>query len=219
MNLSATFSIFKLFRDPSLCLPHSTISNFQQLPIPVSQAFTHHHHPSRRSSRNPDIRAVVIDKDNCFARPGENEVYKPYEDKLQALRNAYPGARLLIVSNSAGSSTADPTDHDASLLEQNTSITVLRHSTKKPGSHASVMKYFLANAESSTVTHPSQVAVVGDRLFTDIMMANMMGAWGIWIRDGVVEDRGLFVRAEKRLADFLLKRGYVPPVPRSPFEE
>lgn len=37
------------------------------------------------------------------------------------------------------------------------------------------------------ITSPSQIAVVGDRLMTDIMMANMMGSHGFWIRDGVVE--------------------------------
>ena len=41
------------------------------------------------------------------------------------------------------------------------------------------------------VTHPSQVAVVGDRLFTDMMLANMMGAWGVWVQDGVVKDTGI----------------------------
>lgn len=76
-------------------------------------------------------------------------------------------------------------------LERNTSIHVLRHGTKKPGTHPSIMQYFLDHADSSGVTHPSQVAIVGDRLFTDIMMANMMGSWGIWVRDGVVREAGM----------------------------
>ena len=46
---------------------------------------------------------------------------------------------------------------------------------------------------TTTVTSASQVAVVGDRLFTDVMMANLMGAWGVWVRDGVVDARGSFV--------------------------
>ena len=32
--------------------------------------------------------------------------------------------------------------------------------------------------------------MIGDRLFTDVMMANMMGAWSIWIKDGVVKNDG-----------------------------
>jgi phosphatidylglycerophosphatase GEP4 len=50
---------------------------------------------------------------------------------------------------------------------------------------------YLRNAPDTGVTHPSQVAIVGDRLFTDVMMANMMGSYGFWIRDGVVEEKGL----------------------------
>ncbi len=85
MNLSGTFSIFRLFRDPSLCLPHYTVSTFQQLPIPLSQAL------SEKYKQKVDIRAVVLDKDNCFARPGENDVYKPYEVQLipPSLLNIY----------------------------------------------------------------------------------------------------------------------------------
>lgn len=41
------------------------------------------------------------------------------------------------------------------------------------------------------MTSASQIAVVGDRLFTDVMMANMMGSYGFWIKEGVVEEKGL----------------------------
>lgn len=47
------------------------------------------------------------------------------------------------------------------------------------------MAYFRTHPETG-VTDSSQVAVVGDRLTTDMMLANMMGGWGFWVRDGVV---------------------------------
>lgn len=74
MNISATFSVFKLFRDPALCLPHSTVSTFNQLPIPLSKAFVKQH-----GEKDVDIRAVVLDKDNCFAKPKENVVHSQYK--------------------------------------------------------------------------------------------------------------------------------------------
>ena len=40
------------------------------------------------------------------------------------------------------------------------------------------------------VTRADQVAIVGDRLFTDVLMANMMGSWAVWVNTGVV-DSGL----------------------------
>jgi phosphatidylglycerophosphatase GEP4 len=184
MNTSGTFNVLRLFYNPSLCLPHHTVSTFDQLPIPLSPAF-----PIKDGEKKPDIRAVVLDKDNCFAVPYHNQVNPSYEPHFEALKKAYPGSRLLIVSNSAGTSS-DKAYAEAELLERNTGVNVLRHTTKKPGCHGEIMDYFRA-APDSGVTSPSQVAVVGDRLFTDVLMANMMGAHGVWVKDGVVPDHGI----------------------------
>lgn len=73
MNVSATVSVFKLLIRPSLCIPHATVSTFDQVPNPVSEALA-----EANGGKKPDIRAVVLDKDNCFAIPRENSVHKPY---------------------------------------------------------------------------------------------------------------------------------------------
>lgn len=73
MNVSATFNVFRLLFKPSLCLPHATVSTFNDLPVPLSKAFQ-----VFCGGQEPDIRAVVLDKDDCFARPSENVIYKPY---------------------------------------------------------------------------------------------------------------------------------------------
>ncbi|KAF2429730.1 HAD-superfamily phosphatase [Tothia fuscella] len=211
MNISGTLNAFKLLRDPSLCLPHHTISTFNQLPIPLSEAFA-----GRHGGKEPDIRAVILDKDNCFARPHSNEIYGPYNDKFQKLKKAYPGSRLLIVSNTAGTS-GDANYSQLEVLEKNTGVKVLRHNTKKPGCRDEVMKYF-QQAKDVDITSPSQIAIVGDRLSTDIMMANLMGSYGIWVKDGVVKNTSIFSRFEVGLEGWLRRRGYEPPNPRSDFE-
>lgn len=76
-NVSATLNVFRILIRPSLCLPQATISTFNQLPIPLDHAFTSKYGKT-------DIRAVVLDKDNCFARPGEDKIYKQYEVGLSA---------------------------------------------------------------------------------------------------------------------------------------
>ncbi|OAG02041.1 HAD-superfamily phosphatase [Paraphaeosphaeria sporulosa] len=211
MNISGTLNVFRLIREPALCLPQHTVSTFNHLPVPLSKAF-----PRKDGEKEVDIKAVVLDKDNCFAIPHTNEVHKPYHDKFQELRRAYPGSKLLIVSNTAGTDS-DKNQAEAALLEKNTGVKVLRHSTKKPGCKEEVLSYFQQHPDAG-VTSPSQIAVVGDRLFTDVMMANLMGSHGFWVRDGVIERKSLFARVEDRLAVFLLKRGYCAPNPRSQFE-
>ena len=183
MNLSATFNIFRLFANPSLCLPHHTIATFDQLPIPLNTAFRN------KSEKAPDIRALVLDKDNCFARPHTTSIHPAYNAHFARLRAAYPGAKLLIVSNSSGTGS-DPGHLEAERLERETGVTVLRHSTKKPGCGEEIMDFFRKNGDSG-VESPAQVAVVGDRLFTDVMLGNLMGGWTVWVRDGVVEDFGV----------------------------
>ncbi|KAF1933325.1 HAD-superfamily phosphatase [Didymella exigua CBS 183.55] len=198
MNVSGTLNVFRLLRDPTLCLPQHTVSTFNHLPIPLSKAFPRK--IGKDGEKEVDIRAVVLDKDNCFAIPHTNEVHTPYKDHFQRLRKAYPGSKLLIVSNTAGTNS-DPELKQAAVLEANTGVKVLQHSTKKPGCKDEVMAYFRAHPDSG-VTRPDQIAVVGDRLSTDIMMANMMGSYGFWIRDGV-----------DRLRGFLFRKGYAAPDP------
>lgn len=184
LNLSGSLNVLRLFANPALCLPHHTVSSFDKIPVPLSEAFN-----TAKGEKKPDIRAIVLDKDNCFAVPHQNEIHPSNKSKFDELRKAYPGSRLLIVSNSSGTG-ADPGYKDAELLEKNTGVTVLRHATKKPGCHVEIMDYFCSKPDCQ-VTKPEQVAIVGDRLFTDMLMANMMGAHSVWVRGGVVEDRNI----------------------------
>jgi phosphatidylglycerophosphatase GEP4 len=73
----------------------------------------------------------------------------------------------------------------AAEVAKSTGVTVLSHRAKKPGCGDEIMEYFRQHPETG-VTRPHQIAVVGDRLFTDMMLANRMGSWGIWVKDGVV---------------------------------
>ncbi|KUI60815.1 Phosphatidylglycerophosphatase GEP4, mitochondrial [Cytospora mali] len=214
LNLSASLNIFKLLANPSLCLPHATISTFKDLPIPLNLAFE-----KKGQAAKVDIKAVVLDKDDCFAYPETNEVYKPYHERFDALRAAYPGRRLLIVSNTAGALSYDSKRELASELEKATGVTVLSHPTKKPGCGAEIMEYFRSHPETG-VTSPSQIAVVGDRLSTDMMLANMMGSYGLWVKDGVVplQRKSIFSRMEQKFGPYLLGRGYAPAQPSGPVE-
>ncbi|KAK3325570.1 mitochondrial PGP phosphatase [Apodospora peruviana] len=212
LNLSASFNVFKLLAKPSLCLPHATVATFDDLPLPLDQAFA-------QKGRQVYIKAVVLDKDDCFAYPEQNQVHEAYKQRFEALRAKYPGRRLLIVSNTAGARSYDKDGKLASQVEAAAGVTVLSHGVKKPGCGHEIMAYFRDHPETG-VTSPAQIAVVGDRLATDMMLANMMGSWGVWVRNGVVplHQKSIFSRVERRLAPYLLSRGYSAPEPVSPFD-
>jgi len=181
MNLSGTLNAFRLLHHPTFFLPHHTIPTFDSLPLPPFP-------PTTPSQKAPSIRALVLDKDNCFAAPKTTSIHPPYVPHFARLRSAY---RLLIVSNTAGSASDDPPHFpEAARLEHATGVPVLRHGAKKPGCHAQVLE-FLRSRYPEEVRGPENVAIVGDRLMTDVLMGNLMGAWTVWVRDGVVEDTGL----------------------------
>ncbi|KAI1505666.1 HAD-superfamily phosphatase [Biscogniauxia marginata] len=212
LNLSGFFNVFRLLAKPSLCLPHATVPTFADLPSPLGKAF-------EGRGRKSDIKAVVLDKDDCFAYPDTNEIYPAYVKRFQQLRREYPGHSLLIVSNTAGATTYDRDGRLAKELESVTGVSVLAHVVKKPGCRGEIMAHFRNHPETG-VTHPDEVVIIGDRLMTDMMLANMMGSWGIWIKDGVrpLNEKSIFSKFEQRLGPFLMARGVRAPDPKSPFE-
>ncbi|CUS07323.1 unnamed protein product [Tuber aestivum] len=196
-NLSATLNALRILKSPTLLYPQLTIPTFGYLPVPLAPAL------------KADIRAVILDKDNCFAEPSAKEVYPAYKETFEKLRKEY-GDRLLIVSNSAG--TDDDVNYvEAEVLEKNTGVKVLRHSTKKPGCYPDIMGHL---AGKTDVKRADQVAVVGDRLFTDVLMANMMGSWAVWVNTGVIDsERTFYGRVERGLLGAVKWGGGKAPVP------
>lgn len=189
MNISGTFNALKLLYNPSAFLPHVTVSTFNQLPIPL------------RAPGGEKIKVVLLDKDNCFAEPHSNKVWPEYQEVWNKLREEYPGGRLMIVSNTSGSSS-DPDGSQAKLLEQETGIEVFRHTDKKPGCHNEILEYLKGQG---LIESAKDVAVVGDRLMTDVAMANMMGSYAFWIRDGVIPTSNVFTIFEKNFYDFMTR--------------
>lgn len=85
-NISGTLGVLRLVRDPSLCLPHSSVPTFGHLPVPLSSVFEKH---ATVPIARPDIRAVILDKDNCFAVPKSDHIYDEYKASLSIGTNAF----------------------------------------------------------------------------------------------------------------------------------
>ena len=74
-NLSGTLGALSLIFRPSQCLPQAVVRNFNELPLPLSKAFSQ----DEKRFGTVNIRAVVLDKDDCFARPGETEIANEFK--------------------------------------------------------------------------------------------------------------------------------------------
>lgn len=132
---------------------------------------------------------------------------------------------MLVVSNTAGSSAkyeAQAKDLEARLAELK--IPVFRQDAarrKKPFCGEEVLGWF---KERGVVGSAREVGVVGDRLGTDVLMAREMGAWSIWVKDGVVVEkekdgrkgevtdyRGFLAKVEGLLERYLREGGGLRP--------
>lgn len=181
-NLSGTFNALKILYNPSLIKPKFIYNTFNDIPIPL----------------NNKIKAIVLDKDNCISYPHQNRIWEPYNVQWTKLKQHYPGKAILVVSNTAGSND-DYGLEESQVFEDNTGITVLKHSTKKPGCHQDIYNYFV---ENNIVERSDEIAVIGDRLFTDIMMSNLMNSCGIWLRYGVRKSNNPLMILERFLSRF-----------------
>lgn len=190
MNVSGTLNALKLVYSPSTFLPTVTVSTFNQLPVPL------------KVPGGEEIKVVLLDKDNCFAEPHSNQVWPEYSEIWAKLKKEYPGKRLMIVSNTSGSSS-DPDGSLAKVLEEETGVQVFRHAGKKPGCYQEILDYLKAEG---LVNSPKEIAVVGDRLMTDVAMANMMGSYSFWIRDGVIPTSNVFTMFERNFYYYMTKK-------------
>lgn len=68
MNVPAILGALKVIKTPSLCLPHQAVPTFADIPIHWDRQFEY------QPGKHSDIKAVVLDKDNCFAVPNQDVV-------------------------------------------------------------------------------------------------------------------------------------------------
>ncbi|KAJ1948498.1 hypothetical protein FBU59_001565 [Linderina macrospora] len=176
-------------------MPHLAVSDIRSIPF--------------AKLRQSGIEYVVFDKDNCLTAPYHDIIHTEFLPAWETCLEVFSRNNIMIVSNSAG--TPDDTDHVAACaVEAALGVRVLRHSVKKPGCGQEVVEA-LGNVS------PKKIAVVGDRLMTDVALANLNGMMGIWTRD-IITTKGdnaaaaVIRRAEHWAYKELVRRGvHAPP--------
>ncbi|KAJ2707961.1 hypothetical protein FB645_000311 [Coemansia sp. IMI 203386] len=194
-NLAGIKAAFALLRRPHLFVPHMAVSDIRSIPFD--------------QLHQNGIRYMVFDKDNCLTAPYIDHIHPEFEAAWSRCKQIYSPKQILIVSNSAG--TPDDAGYEAAeRVEQALGVSVLRHETKKPACGQEVL-------DRLGTANPGEVAVVGDRLATDVMLANLNGMYSIWTRDIITTNgdnaaAAVLRRAEHSIVEVLVKRGIQAPV-------
>ncbi|KAI8591023.1 mitochondrial PGP phosphatase-domain-containing protein [Geranomyces variabilis] len=193
LNLAALGSLAKLVRNPSLLVPHLVVPDVRSINYPALKA--------------AGVRVMVFDKDNTITAPYVDSVHPPFESAWAACKQTFGAGKVLIVSNSAG--TRDDAGHmKAKKVEDALGVPVFRHEIKKPSGGELLPAH---------VGHPAAaIAVVGDRLFTDIVYGNASGMMTIYVSQIVTEQgdnafAAAIRRMERPLLQWLQARGINPP--------
>ncbi|KAI8393926.1 mitochondrial PGP phosphatase-domain-containing protein [Radiomyces spectabilis] len=195
INVSGIVNAFRVLWNPSLAVPHIIVNDIRSIDF-------------RQLKNKGGIQAIAFDKDNCLTAPYVPHIHPPFEKAWAECRQTWDKNKIVIVSNSAG--TNDDKDYkEADKLEASLDVSVLRHAEKKPSGGEALAKHL-------GPIPASEVAMVGDRIFTDVVFGNLNGHLTIWTRQVITEDGdnkpALFLRRmEHRLIAFLHARNVQPP--------
>ena len=197
-------SLAYALHDPSSLLPHHAVPTLLSLPLPIGSSLPSL--PGRDDK--PTIRALVLDKDNTLCPPRSTYLHQSYLTKIEKIKSSVEFSHnprsVIIVSNTAGSSSAPAHEAEAKRLEAELGLPVLRQQPgrKKPFCAPDLLEYF---KKHGVTEDPAEIVVVGDRLATDVLLAREMGSWSVWCRDGwrspeepQTDYRGFFSKMEGR---------------------
>ncbi|KAL5495636.1 hypothetical protein ACEPAI_1099 [Sanghuangporus weigelae] len=158
LNVPGLLAPFQLLFRPYLLLPSLVIKDLRCLDFHVLY--------------KAGYRGAVIDKDNCLTIPYEDSLVPELKDAWEECKTVFGAENILVVSNSAGTHL-DPGGIEAESVSHHLGVPVLRHGTMKPGYAciSAIRAYF---ASLPQPIPDSALFIVGDRIFTDVILANRM---------------------------------------------
>lgn len=117
------------------------------------------------------IKYLIFDKDNTLTAPYSNVIDPQIELSLKSISHLYPKENIIVVSNSLG--TSDFKEQNTILFEKKNPLDykILRHKLKKPLGGFEALDYF--QSKTKAIIHPNEICVIGDRILTDIVYANL----------------------------------------------
>jgi len=153
-NLPATLVPFYALLNPRLLLPSVAVRDIRYLNFAVL--------------RDAGYRGVIFDKDNCLTLPHCDRLVPELEAAWSEVVRVFGPSHVLVVSNSAGTRD-DAAQLQAESVSHHLRAPVLLHASLKPS-------YSCTAAALSALpgVAPHELIVVGDRIFTDVVLAHRL---------------------------------------------
>ncbi|THV06197.1 HAD-superfamily phosphatase [Dendrothele bispora CBS 962.96] len=169
LNVPGILVPFQLFINPRIIVPALSVKDIRQLNF--------------HALKKAGYKGAVFDKDNCLTVPYKDALVPELESSWKECCEVFGEGNVLIVSNSAGS-FQDAGGIQAEAINHHLGVPVLFHASMKPSYPCidTIRTYF------GSLRHPikdRELVIIGDRLFTDIVMANRMNSkgWTEYTRD------------------------------------
>ena len=147
------------------------------------------------------IKGLVFDKDNTLTAPYSNKIYPAIASAFEEFKYWFED-NIVILSNSAGTCD-DPQNVDALTIERDLGIKVILHDAKKPGGIYSLMKYF--NSDLKLGINPSDLAMFGDRVLTDVVFGNRHEMLTIYVQPFTSMNDNFFATCSRGFERWLSK--------------
>ncbi|RPD58150.1 hypothetical protein L226DRAFT_490419 [Lentinus tigrinus ALCF2SS1-7] len=158
LNVPGILVPLHLLINPRLVVPSIVVKDIRQLDF--------------QALYRAGYRGAVFDKDNCLTVPHEDRLVPELTEAWKECRETFGPGNVLIVSNTAGSHI-DVGEIEAESVTYHLSAPVLRHPSLKPSYSCikSIRAYF---ASLPRPIRDEELVIVGDRVLTDVVMANRM---------------------------------------------
>jgi phosphatidylglycerophosphatase GEP4 len=179
-NTSGVFGFFQTLLKPSHFIPSLVVKDIRQIPFENLRK-TH--------------KAIIFDKDNTLTAPYSLSIYPEFKSTWHTILKTFGSENILIVSNSVG--TKDDKANDYLKIENEFGVKVLKSDFKKPSGSELAIEVLKVKGE--------EIVMVGDRISTDIVYGNRIGAYTILVTS-IVSEKGdnYFAQKIRRIEYFLL---------------
>lgn len=166
VNLPALRQLANVMRRPQLLVPHLSLDALSDLDL--------------AQLRGRGVRVIVFDKDNTLTLTYVDELHASSRETIAGAISIFGAHGLAILSNSVGSCD-DAGFAGATATEAALGLPVIRHELKKPSCLPEVLAHFEQTGRTAGLL-PGQICMVGDRVLTDVLFANLAGMVSVLVR-------------------------------------